>query len=474
MAKRAAQQTTIGSLARAIHSFDAASVSPAAIQQTKLLLLDTIGCGFAGGVELRRGPDPTGIFPKAGSAGQDPVCAIIGSRALTGLYAATVFNGLLIRWLDLNDYLVGEAHGEPESAGHPSDNIPVALAVGSARKRSGRDILSAIVLGYELYARLQHAMDRGGRWDGVTVSGLVAPAMAGWLMDLPEEKLAHALALGAMRSATPSIVRSGYISSAKSVANAWVAQSGVQAALWAERRITGPLAILDDARGLRDIFAQAEPSSLSAPFPHEGAIMRAHVKAYPCINTGQSAVAAALELHGLLKRDASSLARIEVTMADYTVTRRHQDDPDRVHPVSRESADHSFTFIVAVSLIDGQFGPAQFEGERWRDPAVTSLMSKIVLRRDAAWNTRAPGSYPCSIRATDAQGKEHVVEVPYPPGYSRSRLDAKIVLDKFRAVTNSILSRADRTRIENAVMDFDNHPSAETLNNAIAIEGKST
>jgi 2-methylcitrate dehydratase len=142
--------------------------------------------------------------------------------------------------------------------------------------------------------------------------------------------------------------------------------------------------------------------------------------------------------------------------------------------MSREAADHSFTFIVAVALIDGCFGPQQFEGERWREPAVTSLMSKVVLRRDATWNTRAPGSYPCSIRAFDGHGHEHYVEVPYPPGYSRGGLDEKIVLDKFRAVTDSILGRADRARIENAVMDFDRHPSAETLNNAIAIEGKST
>ena len=130
--------------------------------------------------------------------------------------------------------------------------------------------------------------------------------------------------------------------------------------------------------------------------------------------------------------------------------------------------------FVGVALIDGRFGPRQFEGERWRDAIVTSLMSKIALRRDSAWNARAPGSYPCSIRATDARGEEHLVEIPYPPGFSRGGLDEKIVLDKFRAVTDSILDSARRARIENAVMDFDRHPSAETLNNAIAIEGTST
>jgi 2-methylcitrate dehydratase len=345
--------------------------------------------------------------------------------------------------------------------------------MGVARQCPGRKILAAVVLGYELYARLQQAMDRAGPWDGVTASGLVAPAIAGWLIGLMEERLAHALALGAARAATPSIVRTGDISAAKSLANALVAQMGVQAALLAEQGVTGPLAILDDTRGLRDLFAGAEPSSLAASFPPDGAIMRAHVKAYPCINTGQSAVAAALDLHAIMKGNTSSLSRIEVTMADYKVTKRHQEDPERLHPISRESADHSFTFVVAVSLIDGRFGPGQFESERWRDPAVTSLMSKIVLRRDATWNTRAPESYPCSIRAFDAEGHEHHVEVPYPPGFSRGGLDEKIVLDKFRAVTDSILDRADRARIENAVMDFDRHLSAETLNNAIATEGKS-
>jgi 2-methylcitrate dehydratase len=354
VAKHTAQQTTIGLLAQAIRSFDADSVSPVAIQQAKLLLLDTIGCGLAG----RREPVAQAVL-KAGSSAAG-VCAVIGRSARTNPLDAVLLNGALIRVLDLNDYIIGEAHGEPESAGHPSDNIPVALAVGSARRRAGGEILAAIVLGYELYARLQHAMDRGGQWDSVTASGLVAPAMAGWLMGLSEEQIAHALALGVAHAATPSIVRTGDISATKSLANALVAQSGVHAALLAEQGITGPLAILDDARGLRDIFARAEPSSLSAPFPPEGAIMRAHVKAYPCINTGQSAVAAALKLHASLGGNASSPARIEVTMADYKVTKRHQDDPERLHPVSREAADHSFTFIIAVALIDGRFGPEQF------------------------------------------------------------------------------------------------------------------
>jgi 2-methylcitrate dehydratase len=372
--------------------------------------------------------------------------------------------------LDLNDYLIGESHAEPETAGHPSDNVPVALAIGGTRGRAGRDILAAIAIGYELYARLQQALDRAPGWDGVTASGVVVPAIAGRLMELSQQQLAHALALGASRAATPSIVRGGAISAAKSLANAMVAQSGVQAALLAEQGATGPLTILDDARGLRGVLVRAKPSSLCAPFPPDGAIMRAHVKAYPCVNTGQSAVAAALKLHELIGGNAAALSRIEITMADYKVTKRHQDDPARRDPLSREAADHSFPFVVAVALLDGRFGAEQFDNERWRDDSVRALMSRIVMRRDALWNARAPGSYPCAIVATDGHGRQHRVEVDYPPGYSRSGLDEAIVVDKFHAVTDRVLGPNARATIVDSVMEFDHCPSPDKLNAAIATE----
>ncbi len=73
-------------------------------------------------------------------------------------------------------------------------------------------MLAAIVLGYEIYGRLKELMDRDGDWDGVTVSGFVAPAMAGRLMGLDVRQLAHALALSGARAITPLAVRHGDIS----------------------------------------------------------------------------------------------------------------------------------------------------------------------------------------------------------------------------------------------------------------------
>jgi 2-methylcitrate dehydratase len=275
-------------------------------------------------------------------------------------------------------------------------------------------------------------------------------------MGLDARRLGHALALGGMRAALPAIVRRGGISAAKSIANALVAEAGVEAALMAEHGVTGPLAILDSDDGLARVFPNPQP----LPVPG-AAILRANVKAYPCLATGQCAVAAALALREAVP-DVAAIERIDVIMADYAFIRRQQADPGRARPQSREAADHSFPFLVAVALLDGTLGPAQFDDERWRDPAVTALMDRVSMRTDAALNARAPGSYPCVLRATLRDGGERSAEVLYPPGHAHGGLTEAAVVEKFHAVA-AALDRSRRDRIIAAVGDFHRADDTDAL-----------
>ena len=440
------------------------SIPIEAIEQAKLLVLDTIGCGLAG-LNEEVSHSVLSLVDEIGGREQ---CTIIGRARKASTLAAILANGSLVRVLDLNDYIGGTAGGGPEIGGHPSDNIPVALALGEARRRSGADVLASIVLGYEIFGRLKGLMDPVGTWDEVTISGLVAPAIAGRLMQLDEEKLAHALSLGAARAATPAIVRGGHISAAKSIANALVAQSGVQGALLAAHGATGPLGVLDANRSLHELFSRGDIApALSAPLPEQPYILRSNVKMYPCLATGQSAVAAALKLHAMIGGASARLHRIEVAMADYPIVGRQQKDPERVRPRSREAADHSFNFLVAVTLIDGAFGLPQYENDRWLDPEVVALMERLVMTSDATWSTRAPGSYPCALRAWDESGKEYLAEIPYPPGFAHGRLDTAIVIDKFHALAHDYLPAATRERIVAAALDLDRAPSIAEFMDAL-------
>jgi 2-methylcitrate dehydratase len=432
------------------------------IEQAKLLLLDTIGCGYAALAE----ESAHGMIDTLADIGGTPQCTVIGMKERTSAPNAALINGSLCRILDLNDY-VNTKSGQ--IGGHPSDNIPVALAAGELAGASGREVIASIVLGYEIYGRLKEAMDRDSDWDGIMVSGLAVPAMAARLMGLDRLALANALALSGARAPTPLVVRHGAISAAKSVANALVAQSGMQATLMASHGITGPLDLFENPHGLGGLFPGLGGSvSLTAPLAADCYLMGCHVKAYPCLATGQSIVHAGLDIHRQIGGDVDRLARITVAIADTPSLRRQKDDPGRIDPTSREAADHSFNFLAAVSLVDGEFGLAQFDNERWNDAKVRALMARLEIACDGTLNARAPGGFPCAIRALGTDGKDYVTEVLDPPGFSRHGLDADAVVRKFNAVTASHLGGSTQQRIVEAAMTLDHSRTIGDLIAALA------
>ena len=465
MAKAKAPQESgaVEQLAGWILAPRAEDIPAAAATQAKLLLLDTIGCGYAAFDE----ESAHAVLATLKDLGGAPHCTVIGSALKTSAPNAVLVNGSLIRILDLNDYFNTRSG---QIGGHPSDNIPVAVAAGEMAGAAGREIIAAIVIGYEIYGRFKEAMDRDSHWDGVTVSGLVAPAMAGRLMKLNANQLANALALSAARSPTPLAVRHGEISAAKSVANALVAQNGMQATILAKHGMTGPLDLFENPHGLGSVFEKLDgAATITAPLPAASYVMSAHMKAYPCLATGQGIVAAGLDIHRQVGGDVGKLARVKVAISDSPTLQRQKDDPGRIDPKSREAADHSFNFLAAVAMLDGKFGLAQFDNERWDDPKVRALMAKLDIVCDASLNPRSPGGFPCAIHARGTDGRDYVAEVLDPPGFSRKGIYPKAVIDKFNAITESRLSASARQRIIDAAMDLDKAPSPAALMAALVV-----
>jgi 2-methylcitrate dehydratase len=436
-------------------------IPDATLHQAKLLLLDIIGCGYAALDETTA----QAVIATMAEAGGTPQCTVIGNNTKSSASAAVLLNGALVRILDLNDY-VNTKSGQ--IGGHPSDNIPVALAAGELAGSSGRDVLAAIVVGYEIYGRFKEAMASGSDWDGIVVSGFATPAMAARLMKLDHLALANALALSGARAPTPLVVRHGAISAAKSVANALVAQNAMQSTILAKHGVTGPLDLFENPHGLGSMFPRLG-GALTAPLTAADCyLMGCHVKAYPCLATGQAIVHAGLNIHRQINGDVGRLGQIAVAIADTPSLRRQKDDAGRINPTSREAADHSFNFLAAVAMVDGAFGIAQFDNERWNDPAVRAVMGRLTIVCDETLNARAPGGFPCSIRANGTDGKVYVAETLDPPGFSRHGLDAAAVTEKFHAVTANRLPQATRDRIIESVMALDRSPNLAGVTAALA------
>jgi 2-methylcitrate dehydratase len=449
-------------IAERVLEFDSQSIPADVTTQAKALILDSIGCALAAGGEH--------AYERAlrtfAAIGGNAECTIIGSKHRMPLTSAVMLNGILIRELDLNDAYVG-----PGQMGHPSDNIAVALSVGEKQRSSGLDVLAAVIAGYELYCRIQDIIVGRGPWDHVTASALAAPAIAGRLLKLDANQLANALALSAAHGNTLSAVRSGQLSNAKAMANAFVAY---QATLWimlASHGVTGPLSIFEGKGGLDKAFlAGADLSLLMEPIRDRFRIGDVSIKAYPCIGTSQAMVAAALQVRARIADPLKEIKHLEVRMADTPFVRGQVEDEDRRRPTSRETADHSFYYLAAVALLDGELTEAQFERDRWLEPSITTLMERMTIRTDASLNKYTPGSFPCVLQVVTVNGENRTVEVFYPKGHPKNPMLSSELEDKFRGCARGVLSQAQQTKIISLVHDLEKLSSVNELMAELALE----
>jgi 2-methylcitrate dehydratase len=458
---RSSKIPLVKQIAGRILEFDSQSIPAEVLQHAKFLILDSIGCALAAGKEH--------AYERAlhtfEMIGGNTECTIIGSKHRMPVTSAVMLNGVLIRELDLNDAYVG-----PGQMGHPSDNIAVALSVGEKQQSSGLDVLASVIAGYELYCRIQDIIIGRGPWDHVTASALGAPAIAGRLLKLDAGQLANALALSAAHGNTLSAVRSGQLSNAKAMANAFVAYQGTLCTLLASQGTTGPLSIFEGKGGLDKAFlAGADLSLLMDPIRSPFRISDVSIKAYPCIGTSQAMVAGVIQARQDIVDPVKEIKHLEVRMADTPFVSGQVEDEDRRYPTSRETADHSFYYLAAAALMDGEMTQAQFEGERWMQPAVKSLMERMRIRTDASLNKYTPGSFPCVLQLTTMNGESRTVEVFYPKGHPKNRMSSAEVEGKFRGCARAVLSEAQQTKIISLVHDLEKLSSVAELMAELAV-----
>ena len=431
--------TLVQQIAANVLGVSATTIPAEVVEHTKALILDSIGCALAAADEP--------VFARASQVlaqlGGSADCTVIGSARRVNLPQAVLLNGILIRALDLNDAYIG-----PGQMGHPSDNIAVALSVGEKFRASGLNVIASVALGYEIYCRIQDIVPVRGTWDHTTASALAAPLIAGRLMGLNAEQLAHAAALSATHGNTLAVVRTGQLANSKASANALVASQAVLCSLFAAEGMTGSLGVIEHPRGLSTgMLAGAKLDLLAQRIGEQYRIMNSAIKAYPCIGTAQTMVAGVLQARAGIADPAREVERIEVAMADIPIVSTQVADEQRRYPASRESADHSFYYLAAAALSDGEISEAQFAPGRWLQAEMTETMARVSIRTDASLNKHTPGSYPAVVKLLLQSGESREVEVIFPKGHPNNRMSPAEVEDKFRACARDRVPPARQEKI---------------------------
>ncbi len=343
---------------------------------------------------------------------------------------ATFVNGLLIRYLDFNDTYLSK---EPA---HPSDNLAPILAVGEAYGATGKEVITAAVLAYEIQCRLCDACSlRAQGVDHVTYGAISSAVAAAKLMKLDASKIAHAIGLAGVSNVALRQTRSGELSMWKGCAFANAARNGVFAALLAADGMTGPAPIFEGDLGFMKLVTRS-PFTV-APMGGEAGnsdgfmINKTYIKNWPAEYHSQSAIDAALQLRKEMNFDVSKVKSIDIYTfeASYNIIGKYA---EAWKPKTRETADHSLPYCTAVALFDGHVGLEQFAPERFTKADIVDFTAKVKIHLDDELSKGYPQGIPNRIVVTNNDGQIFTKEVAYPRGHAENPMHDAEVKTKFR------------------------------------------
>jgi 2-methylcitrate dehydratase len=452
--------TLAGRLARFSRELSYRHLPPEVIHEVKRRLIDTLGCAFGGWEEA-----PAKIARKMARSVQFRSGAtLLGEGHRTTEDLAAFANGTAVRYLDYNDTYLSK---EPA---HPSDNIPAALAAAEAAGRGGKALIEAIVLGYEIQCRLCDAAALRPRgWDHVTYGAFSSALVAAKLWRLTEEKTVHALGLAGTPNQALRQTRVGEISMWKAAAFANAARNGLFAVELARLGMTGPAPIFEGEKGFMRIVSgefDLPPLHASGPFM----IMETYIKYFPVEYHAQSAVQAALRLRERIKDGIDSIDSITIRTPDisYEIIGR---DPEKWHPKTRETADHSLPYCVAVALIDGEVGLRQFGPRRLIDPKLHLLIQKVRVLSDPALSAAYPGAI-ANIVEVEAGGRRDVERVDHPRGHPKNPMTDEEVEEKFRRLVGRLLSKGQIEKILGRIWSLEKVQKIGEIVGLLKVRGK--
>jgi 2-methylcitrate dehydratase len=348
--------------------------------------------------------------------------------------------------------------------GHFSEVIPTALAVAERAGATGRELLAAIVAGYEVLA----ATTFHGRRVGVgfaTFGAIASPVVAGKLLGLGEAEIVHAIGISLSSNVT-LVTWYGESEASMLKASTWSANAhhGILAALLAQGGFTAPAAAIETY--LRHVEV-THPEVVLPPPGEFTAVRHNMLKRY----AAQMLTAGPIELVLRLAREhglsPDQIDEIEVRSTSELV--RYAGGPETARPASREAADHSTAYVLAVALLEGDVLPAQYANRQWEDPAVIALMDKVRVLADPAMDRRsaADGSMPARLEIRAGQRLVQA-ELKYPRGHSGNPMTSAEVEQKFRGLTEARLDAGGQDTVIEAVAGLDRAESVVPLLRATA------
>jgi 2-methylcitrate dehydratase len=402
------------------------------IREAGRRLLDALGCAIAGA----EGLTTQQVRKMALALGGAPESSILGTQDATSCEKAALVNGTALRFLDFMD-----GHPGPYPC-HPCFNVPPIIAVAERAHSSGKDLVTAIVIGYEIMPRFQeHAglPDLGARgWAGTTNLAFSVPLACAHLLRLNREQAVNALGISVTHGGVMDGASHGQMPTSKSILDGVAAMNAIVACLLAQQGVSGPHEAIEGKGGYANAIAgTCDYENLLAPIGRHK-ILDTYTKLYNTVKCGQTAVGAALALvreHRVSPREIAEL-RIGLARRDATSQTRN---PPSSRPKNRDTANHSVRFCVAAALVEGELTSDQFEPDKLSAPDIVDLFDRSSVHWDESLEPHWPFANPATITIRTSSGQQLSQCEVFPAGHPNNPLPDEVLERKFRQLTRKKL-----------------------------------
>lgn len=428
-------------------------LSEAVRAQTKVRVLDSLGCaiGAVDGEPIRL------IRSQIEEFGGNPLCTAIGGPRVSPDRVA-FYNSALVRYLDFNDSFLAR-----NETCHPSDNLGAILAAAEYAGRSGADLMTALAVAYQVQCTLSEVAPVRARGFDHTVQ--LSYGLASGLskaLGLDACQTANAIGICGTAFNALRVTRTGALSNWKGLAAPEDAFCCTQATFLAMRGITGPLEVFEGNKGFMDAIAGR--FQVDWANEHLDKVTRTILKKYNAEIHSQSTLEGILELKQAYGFGGDDVDRIEVEIFDvaYNIIGGGEEG-EKTTIRTKEQADHSLPYMVAVAILDGQVMPAQYRPDRIVRSDVQNLLRRVVVRPSDDLSRHFPEKMPVRVHVWLRDGRKLSIEKLDYEGFWTHPMRWETVVKKFDQLSEPYTDAALRRDIVKAVTDLDSIAVADLM-----------
>jgi 2-methylcitrate dehydratase len=422
------------------------------VRLAKRTILDTVGCTFGG---YDAGPSKIAIKLAGDITAKQPATVLIsGTRTAPDL--AVFANGVMIRYLDFNDAFVSLTHG----AGHPSDTIAALLSSAEIAGRSGRDLITATVLSYEVFCKIADVFDYlGNGIDHSTITGMAAVVGAGKLAGLTPEQMVQAIGITVGGDTATRQGRSDALSNWKAFAAADACRKAIFSVELAREGMTGPNKVFEGTYGFFKVMGKkpADAPQLGEPF----GIRRAFTKRFPLGQFSQTVAQAAVEARPAFK-SADEIAEVNIRVS-HSAIKIMADSPEKWKPQTHETADHSIPYAAGLVLMYGNIAPEYYEDPYLHDGRLLDLVSRIKVTPSEEADRTENEFNLCEMEVVLKSGTRKLTRVEYHRGHFKNPMTDAEMEEKFRLMAQKHLPEGRVDNLLRLLWGIEDEPDMSRL-----------